>query len=218
MPVFSPSPPPKGPRGHICAPSGLPTPQLNHSHGGCPKCVKPPAEISGPVRYIASLFPSSIPPPSLVAIEIILLRARASPYTTVALIGCIVDALSTKFYRNWVNGPVVQEYPAMALPEVIFVGVLSIAEKFLNDTTWGMCELWTMAQSVIVGQKGPTFVSHSCKLGQLEMALLEELDYRFAPLLANRGLEFMVRQFLDWGEIINYPLVNSDAIEQRLIA
>lgn len=152
---------------------------------------------TGPAIHLVNLIPpaASLSAPSVALVHEMLVRAEL-PIDIVALAVCLLDSLSSRFALNWrLACPLAQReptnestkrhtiqassFPTAQLhidsvnPEVIVLGALVIAFKFLDDchektqyyrTEWGK-GLWTCAQ-----------------LNVTERCIMENLGYRILPL------------------------------------
>ncbi|KAL2267607.1 hypothetical protein VTJ83DRAFT_4884 [Remersonia thermophila] len=153
----------------------------------------------GPAIHLANLIPpaASLTTPSVPLVHELLVRADL-PMDVIALAVCILDSLGSKFALNWrllcplaqrdpvTSSPTSKRHSMQAIPttpqqlhidlvrpEVIVLGALMIAFKFLVDcqeptryyrTAWGK-DMWTSDQ-----------------INVTERCIMENLGYRILPL------------------------------------
>ncbi|KAH7031280.1 uncharacterized protein B0I36DRAFT_349373 [Microdochium trichocladiopsis] len=201
--------------------SNLPTPPLSSrnssagppspvfAHDVAPEDIN--AEFIGPAAHLARMLPpsASFIEPSVAVLQGMLARARVS-MDIIALAVCILDSLKSKFSRRWrvsfplsaptnkrhtLSGPVQAQHIDSVLPEVIALGALMIATKFVEDmqeptryfaSVWGQNQ-WTCEQ-----------------INFTERCIMESLDYRIMPLWsedyikqARHDIEMARREFVD---------------------
>jgi hypothetical protein len=162
----------------------------------------PGSPISGPAKYISLLFPSSLPPVSPLIVDRLLEKSRLSP-CIVALAACIVDTLSTKFYRKWLLS--LPHYLEAIHPEIIVVACLCIAMKFLEDIVYPMSVVVDIFHDVL-DAFGLVMPITDESIRALETLILEDINYNILRLLADQGLQFMATQFKRQGYVIDYSL------------
>ncbi|PVH82636.1 hypothetical protein DL98DRAFT_586234 [Cadophora sp. DSE1049] len=181
--------------------SSLPTPPpSSHSNTSSrqqsPDVFSSPGEILdpellGPAIHLTNLIPSStsLATASVPLVHAILTRADL-PLETIALAVCILDSLNSRFALQWrkacpltsqslpgsfspVDSRISKQHIDSVHPELIVLGALILAVKFLDDeqqrtneyaTEWGK-GIWTCPQ-----------------INFTQRALLENLGYRLLPL------------------------------------
>ncbi|KAJ1333367.1 Cyclin N-terminal domain-containing protein [Microdochium nivale] len=204
--------------------SNLPTPPLSSrtssagptspvfAHDVAPEDIN--TEYIGPAAHLARMLPPSASciDPSVAMLQGMLGRAQVS-MDIIALAVCILDSLKSKFARRWrvsfplsrglniinkrhtLSGPVQAQHIDSVLPEVIALGALMIATKFVEDMqeptryfahVWGQSQ-WTCEQ-----------------INFTERCIMESLDYRIMPLWdedyikqARHDIEMARREFVD---------------------
>ncbi|KAI1430701.1 hypothetical protein GGR50DRAFT_167986 [Xylaria sp. CBS 124048] len=153
----------------------------------------PNSQFLGPAAHLARMLPpgASFITPSIPTVQKMLARAQL-PMDVIALAVCILDSLDSKFSRSWrISFPLnnhgqpaskrhtLPSAPGQAthinavFPEIIILGALMVANKFVDDiqdsteefaSGWGM-NLWTSEQ-----------------INFTERCIMERLGYRIMPL------------------------------------
>ncbi|CAN6617801.1 hypothetical protein TRVA0_007S00848 [Trichomonascus vanleenenianus] len=150
--------------------------------------------VGGPSLYIAQLFPSSVPPVLPATIQAVLDQTNCAIDSSVALTGCIIDALSHRFYWNWLKS--IPFGRKQVHPEAVFVAGLSLASKFLEDFSgMNLPNLLTVLKKAVWATRGIECDITVDDLRQLELSILSDLDYNLVALLDYQGLQFMTDQF-----------------------
>jgi len=216
--------------------SNLPTPPLSSrtssigpaspvfAHDVAPEDIN--AEFIGPAAHLARMLPpsASFIEPSVSVLQGMLERAHVS-MDIIALGVCILDSLKSKFSRRWrvsfplsaptnkrhtLSGPVQAQHIDSVLPEVIALGALMIATKFVEDmqeptryfaSVWGQNQ-WTYEQ-----------------INFTERCIMESLEYRIMPLWdedyikqARHDIEMARREFV--GGFATVAGTREDCVQQ----
>jgi hypothetical protein len=140
-------------------------------------------------RYITYLFPGCVRPPSRHIVEA-LLQAINVKSNYVAFIACLLDSLSEVFFLRWLN--VSNEFKTVR-PEVIVIACISVSMKFLDDLIYPIncflkpfnqiMELFSINEALSVSE-----------IVNLEISILEDLDFDLVPLCTVESLRHMLRQ------------------------
>lgn len=136
---------------------------------------------TGPARYLASLIPRSAShsAPSVQLLHGILQRASLQR-STIALASCMLDCLTPTFVRSW-RRECVDADGASERPEVIAVAALSLALKFVEDTSYS-ARRWTRSLAADVWDTR----SHVTT----ERLILADIDYAVVPLCRKENMDW----------------------------
>ncbi|RPB11729.1 hypothetical protein P167DRAFT_488831 [Morchella conica CCBAS932] len=142
-------------------------------------------ELFGPATYLCSMIPrnASREAPSAYLLQSILQRANIS-LETVGLGSCILDCLSSRFVRRW-REEWCAETGSVEGCEVLAVAALSIALKFLEDTSFSV-RMW--ARDIA----GDLFSSRL--LNKTEMLILDDINFSVASICTTELIEYSLAE------------------------